>query len=473
MESTSQPSVYVSYSWTPSSQEIVGRLETVFASHGIQLGRDTSRIRYGESIKKYMQELGRGGAIIVVLSSEYLKSENCMYELLEIEKNRDLHKRVYPIVLRDTPLYDSEALLDYIGFWEQRAEALETKMRGLRQQDHLAGVNAKLDLYRDIRRSIAGLTEILADMNALQEDVHLETDFEALIDRLKGHLGPSILSGRKAGLPSLPTLEHPDSRLQEVIDKELKQDPVAPLRRCLAQRLGRSNDSELGKVLCGKDPMSALLLFRGAAHDCRREISEEVWTGLPQSAARRILGWLLARFVRAERPQDPLAVEVRVGTEVGAEVLWVHWLGGGEPPQFKVVGDRLVGKSNVLGGIGLPEAGWEDWKAYVQDAKRALWKAVLPYVSPPREFGQDEDRELGEELNFKFGSIGDTHYTTVDRTRVHEPLNDPKVLAALRDDIGLPIVFVEVADEQRFEIPEGTLRNRIAQCVDTIEGRRP
>jgi hypothetical protein len=131
-----------------------------------------------------------------------------------------------------------------------------------------------------------------------------------------------------------------DPEFARKIEESLQSPDSAPLRRALMARLGASTETGLGEALCRKDAMKALVDFRAAAHAGRLGMAAATWSGPLQTAARRILGWLLARLVQRERPADPFAFEVRVGTEVGGEVLWLRWLGGDEHPEFKGAGRR-------------------------------------------------------------------------------------------------------------------------------------
>ncbi|MEO5998942.1 MAG: hypothetical protein ABIN89_19385 [Chitinophagaceae bacterium] len=46
-----------------------------------------------------MKRIGTGKAVVVVIGDRYLKSPYCMFELLEIYRNRDFIDRIFPIVL--------------------------------------------------------------------------------------------------------------------------------------------------------------------------------------------------------------------------------------------------------------------------------------------------------------------------------------------------------------------------------------
>jgi TIR domain-containing protein len=91
-------SVYVSYKHEGESKDVVECLKLACEARKIKLTIDQNALRYGESIRGFMRQLGAGKCVIVVLSDGYLKSENCMFELLEIEKNRDIRQRAphYP-----------------------------------------------------------------------------------------------------------------------------------------------------------------------------------------------------------------------------------------------------------------------------------------------------------------------------------------------------------------------------------------
>ncbi|WP_446375806.1 toll/interleukin-1 receptor domain-containing protein [Coleofasciculus sp. E2-BRE-01] len=50
-------------------------------------------------IKEFMQRIEKGKCLIVVISDRYLKSPNCMYELVQIVNNGEFDNRIFPIVL--------------------------------------------------------------------------------------------------------------------------------------------------------------------------------------------------------------------------------------------------------------------------------------------------------------------------------------------------------------------------------------
>jgi hypothetical protein len=175
--------VFVSYSWVPESDAVVDEIEKALADQGIRLLRDRNEIKYRAGIREFMQDLGHDKAVIVVLSKAYLESKSCMFELTEIAERGDLRGRVFPIIMPDAKIYNAADRLRYVKFWEEQKQELEHAMRqvGL---ENLQGIREELDLFAKIRGTVAGLVDILGDMNALTLEQHKRTNFADLVRAL-------------------------------------------------------------------------------------------------------------------------------------------------------------------------------------------------------------------------------------------------------------------------------------------------
>ncbi|HCZ15132.1 MAG TPA: hypothetical protein DHV85_11150 [Candidatus Accumulibacter sp.] len=91
----SMVSVYVSYAWKEEEQNrLVDKLENACAARGIELRCDKTSIGYGDSIRQFMDEIGAGRHVVLVLSEAYFKSDYCMYELRQIYENKAFRQRV-------------------------------------------------------------------------------------------------------------------------------------------------------------------------------------------------------------------------------------------------------------------------------------------------------------------------------------------------------------------------------------------
>jgi internalin A len=172
--------VFVSYKQSDESIALVDRIENVLRDHGITLIRDRNEVAYRDSFRKFMERLGAGDAIVVVLSDAYLKSENCMFELTEIAGGGGLHKRVYPVKMADANISNPETRLDYAIYWNKRTAALKEKMTRAEPED-LSGSHEDLKDFGRFRATIDGLVKTFSDMNTLK----VGDSLQPVIDQLE------------------------------------------------------------------------------------------------------------------------------------------------------------------------------------------------------------------------------------------------------------------------------------------------
>jgi len=180
----SKAAVYISYAHGQAWEHIVDELDRNFQARGIEIIRDLRNLGYKGSIKAFMESIGRGRYVIVVISDKYLKSEHCMFELLEIAHHGDFQQRIFPIVLEDADIYKAIERIRYIKYWEQRIAELDTAMKEVGSAN-LHGIREAIDLYTRIRHQIAGLTDILSDMLVLTPEMHRGSDFESLYQAIE------------------------------------------------------------------------------------------------------------------------------------------------------------------------------------------------------------------------------------------------------------------------------------------------
>ena len=174
-----QPDVFISYAWQGESEKIAVEIEQEFCDRGMKVIRDKTFLGYTGRIKEFMEKIGQGQYIILVISDRYLKSENCLYELLQINKAGNFNERIFPLILDDAGIAKAKDRLDYAHYWEQEIDQLEAKIKAGSLAD-LHGIYEDLDLYADIRRNLDGLTAILKDINALDIEAHREKGYDKL-----------------------------------------------------------------------------------------------------------------------------------------------------------------------------------------------------------------------------------------------------------------------------------------------------
>ena len=182
--------VFISYAWGGEPEEVVNQIDKALQSRGLKITRDKRDLGYKGSIKEFMERIGQGNCVIVVISDKYLRSPNCMYELVEIAKNKNFYDRVFPIVLQDADIYDPVNRVQYIKHWEDKEKALDEAMKTV-SSANLQGMREEIDSYNEIRANIANLTFILKDMNTLTPDMHQDRNFSHLYDAIEKRMKKS------------------------------------------------------------------------------------------------------------------------------------------------------------------------------------------------------------------------------------------------------------------------------------------
>lgn len=179
--------VFISYAWGGESEAIANTLEKTFQEKGIKLVRDKTDLGYKGLIKEFMQQLGQGKCVVAIVSDKYLKSKNCMYELLEISRNGEFYDHIFPIVFKDAHIYDGLERLNYIRYWENKIRELEEGMKSVGLAN-LQGFTDEINLYTEIRNKIAGLVDTLQNMNTLTAQMHQDSGFEEVVEAIEKRL---------------------------------------------------------------------------------------------------------------------------------------------------------------------------------------------------------------------------------------------------------------------------------------------
>jgi hypothetical protein len=177
--------VFVSYAWGGESEQTVNELEHTFAEHGIRIIRDKKELDYKGSIKEFEERIGMGQCIVLLISDKYLRSEHCMYELMEVEKNQHLRERIFPIVLTDADIYSSAGRLAYIKYWDKQIKRLNNSIKQIDLIADLDSITNNLKTYMRIRANIDHLTDLLSDMNTLTPEIHAKSGFSTLISSIE------------------------------------------------------------------------------------------------------------------------------------------------------------------------------------------------------------------------------------------------------------------------------------------------
>lgn len=184
---------FLSYSW--ANEKTADEIDNVFQSLGIEVKRDKRELGYKDDIKNYMQSIRGCDYAILVISEASLKSQACMYEVLEIMKEQEFVDKILPIIVAGTKLFKPEDQISFINHWKEQSESLEKELKeiGIAEGMSLA---SDLKIRKSIYSNIAEFLKIISDRNVPPFDVLKSENFQSIKDYLglvKGGIHDEVL----------------------------------------------------------------------------------------------------------------------------------------------------------------------------------------------------------------------------------------------------------------------------------------
>ena len=180
-KSNGNKTIFLSYNW--HDKEIADKIDKHLSGlTGITVKRDIRDIGSWKSIRKFMEGIRQQDYAVLIISGLYLKSKNCMFEVMEIMKEQQYRERIFPAVV-EYGIYDPLTRAEYIKYWQHECDKLEASLKGL-EPEYISGLAADLRQYKSIASSIGELLNMVADMNNPDiQEVELQIEKAILKDR--------------------------------------------------------------------------------------------------------------------------------------------------------------------------------------------------------------------------------------------------------------------------------------------------
>lgn len=189
-------SIFLSYCQKDSCY--ANEIDLYFSNTNIKIKRDIREISSWKSIRGYMKTIRDMDYAILIITENYLKSFNCMYEVMELMKEKDYHNKVFP-VLYATDIYEPAGRVVYIKYWDNEYDFLKYQIKQLKVENAVSLIN-NLKEIQSIRSSIDEFLTLVTDMNNPDvKDVNKEIEKSLklqniLIEQNKKELNSGIIA---------------------------------------------------------------------------------------------------------------------------------------------------------------------------------------------------------------------------------------------------------------------------------------
>lgn len=166
---------------------------------GVKISRDIRDVEYKESFSDFMQSIGSHDYVITIISDRYLKSRNCMYEVLEIMRDRAfINKLLYIVIFEEDLFYyknkDAKAAniytvigqTEYIKYWKNEDNNLRKEIKELGDPLLINNLTEELKILTKIQIDIQEFMKILNDRKAVSFKEMFKSGFEDIINSIQG-----------------------------------------------------------------------------------------------------------------------------------------------------------------------------------------------------------------------------------------------------------------------------------------------
>lgn len=181
-ENNKEPKIFLSYSH--KDKEIADRVDDFFISKNIPLTRDVRDSTPYSSLIKFMDTIRDHDYVIMLISDSYLKSTNCMYEVIQFIQERNYIYRTFPIVIdNEATIFDQSKHSKYIHYWQTKYKELGDEIKTL-QNTGTISLHKELDKINKIQSNIGEFLNKIADLKCFPLDELESTNYKAILDKI-------------------------------------------------------------------------------------------------------------------------------------------------------------------------------------------------------------------------------------------------------------------------------------------------
>lgn len=195
-ESNNQPhgkTLFLSYCQKDS--DVADLLEAGLKEHiegKARISRDIRDVEYHESFKRFMQTIETHDFVIMIVSDHYLKSRNCMFEVLEVIKDSQFQKKLAFIVLSNDDIqyyhdqsltsigakvYSLDGQTEYSLYWAEKEKALQSQIDALGDPTRALHQIKEKRIVQKILLDLPEFMEFIKDVKGLSLADHIANQF--------------------------------------------------------------------------------------------------------------------------------------------------------------------------------------------------------------------------------------------------------------------------------------------------------
>lgn len=196
-EAPSPITIFLSYCQKDSdiANIIDSRLREKLGTKAI-ISKDTRDVPYHESFGKFMRSIQDHDYVILLISDNYLKSRNCMFEVTEAIKDSRYDKRIIFIVLKEedkellkshcedvlgADVYSTDGQAQYTLYWRSKEATLQKQINEIGNNPYAINLIKEQGIVQKILLDLPVFFEFVKDNNGLPLSDHLSENFKSIL----------------------------------------------------------------------------------------------------------------------------------------------------------------------------------------------------------------------------------------------------------------------------------------------------
>jgi hypothetical protein len=174
--------IFISYQWNHKSSAI--KLYDFLKFNGFAPTMDDHELSYKDKISIFMESIRASDYAVLIISDEYLKSENCMTEVLHVLDDRNSNDKILPIRHEDVKIFKPIDRMKYVEFWKEQVEDREKMLAGIDPTSAIAEftkLKKAKRIYQDIGDFLANIADMLTSTIEEQE----KTSYKSIVNYIQ------------------------------------------------------------------------------------------------------------------------------------------------------------------------------------------------------------------------------------------------------------------------------------------------
>lgn len=171
-----------------------------YISDKAKISRDIREVGYHKSFKQFMQSIEKHDYVITIISDNYLKSRNCMFEMLEVVKDSSFSEKLLFIVLREddvqyyknapsgnigADVYSTTGQATYSQYWSSVDKELDAKIEEIGNPAYAIAQIKEKRIVQKILLDLPEFLEFIRDNKGISLTEHITNKFVEMLSFMK------------------------------------------------------------------------------------------------------------------------------------------------------------------------------------------------------------------------------------------------------------------------------------------------